>query len=1059
MEHNRKLFLLLVVVLAIMLGGCSLSSNSSTPDGDEEIEIIDTFKFVTDSKMTIQSDDDYEYYLLTLHAGEKYQVQTDVDSKLGDDYSFIYSSDDDIEGKFTLTSDGYIETNADLAKSEVFSVDADLYKDGKYARVAHKYFIFSILVEKYADIVLTNDGLIYDADTNTYSLTMDSGNSYAISYSISSNTAYSLSFSLSDPEYSSFMSVDSEGKISTVKTNENKTSEIKIELIGADGVLDTAYLKVNLNKDEELANTLKVVNQANAAVINDGDRLNLYVNDELSFDVKYNGEAKTNVISVSNPAVLELDGTANRIKAIGVGECEVKFACEVKKIVLTVNVSEDNVVSLSSENDECDFIIINGELRFLGKMQVAYASGAKKEIDKSLITTSITDKDECYKTVVFTYAEDSVEVSASYDVKFYEVSEYVGQTTAYDNNDYLEKYYTGEIAALPTEGEVKILVIPVWFTDSDYFFSEAQKEQIIDDIEYTVNGDRPATELNSLKQYYEEQSYGTITMDITVSDFYVSSTSYEDYTDYEESKKYNSRILGTDAIRWYFDNNEEESLEDYDLNSDGYLDGLIIYYGANYYGAPEDRNRSVAFEASNNDNKAFLFNTMAFCPIGGLYGLDLMEPNAQTQISDLSATYNRGFRISSKTAIHEVGHMFGNSDLYEEQFASERYSPAGGFVMQDSNYGGHDPYHVNKIGWSKPQIYASSDYTLGDKITILLSDFQSSGQNIILTNTWNTANSLYDEYLILELFTTTGLNTFSSNVTFNGLLNNGIRLWHVNSLLENYSEGGALTSEIIDDNVYDLAYSNYDVTSEFDLLHMIRNNPAEEYNTTSRQHGDAALFDVGDSFDMDTFGSQFVNGGKLDSGKKLGWAFTVEAIYENSDGTYDAIITLERTENVKTDFNTTVALNRSDLETPDGEEEYGDEIFGTGGEFSLVYKYVTPPSVYNQSYPISSNGMCLFASADGNGGYIDLTIKEIGGKEVVINSISITYSCLTNAAPTVIVDGGAVAGQKIETESKALGFKYDVNAKTVRIQNQYSETIDHWSVLPLLEITIDYTIK
>ena len=851
------------------------------------------------------------------------------------------------------------------------------------------------------------------------------------------------------------MSIDSDGKITTLATDEDKTGGITIKAIGADGVLDTAYLTVNLSKSAELTNGLRVVNQATAATVNDGDALDLYVGDELTFDVKYNGEAKTNVISVSNPAVLELDSSANKVKAVGVGECEITFACDGEEIALTVNVSEDKAVSLSSENGGSDFVIINGELCFLGKMYATYESGAKKEIDENLISTSLSAKDGSYKTVAFTYGE----VSVSYDVKFYEVTEYVGQSTAYDNNDYFKNFRSGEVHMLPAEGEVKILVIPVWFTDSDYFFSEAQREQILEDIEYTVNGDRPETDFKSLKQYYEEQSYGAITMDITVSDFYYSSTSYEDYTDYEESKKYNSRILGTDAIAWYFANNTDESFDDYDLNSDGYLDGLIIYYGANYYGAPEDTNRSVAFESSNYDNEAYSFNTMSFCPIGGLYGLDMMQPGAQTQITDLSATYNRAFRTSAVTAIHEMGHMFGNVDLYEEQMADERYVPAGGFVMQDANYGGHDPYHVNRIGWSKPQVYASSDYALGDKITLRLSDFQSSGQNIILTNTWNEANSLYDEYLILELFTPTGLNAYNSNVTFSGFIDSGIRLWHVNSLLENYNAGGALTSEIVDGTLCDLAYSNYDVTSELDVLHMIRNNPAEEYNTTSRQYGDAALFEVGDSFDMDTFGSQFVNGGKLDSGEKLGWAFTVEAIFENTDGTYDAIITLERTDNVRTDFTTTVALNRSDLETPDGEEEYGDKIFGADGKFSLVYKYVTPPSVYNQSYPISSNGMCLFASADGNGGYIELTIKEIDGKEVIINSISITYSNLTNAAPTVLVGSSAVTGEKIETENEALGYEYDVNAQTVRIQNQYSETINHWSVLPLLEITIDYTIK
>ena len=236
-------------------------------------------------------------------------------------------------------------------------------------------------------------------------------------------------------------------------------------------------------------------------------------------------------------------------------------------------------------------------------------------------------------------------------------------------------------------------------------------------------------------------------------------------------------------------------------------------------------------------------------------------------------------------------------------------------------------------------------------------------------------NKIRPRYLILELFAPTALNEFDSKTTYMNIITSGIRLWHVNALLEDYSNGGNNTSEIILGNVYELGSSNYDVDNKYDTLHLIRNNPNEEYNSLNRLPSKNVLFETGDSFDMETFKSQFINGNKLDNGDKLGWAFVVEEIYKNIDGTYGAIITLERTDNVQTEFSKTITLNRSDLKTPDGEEDYSVDIFGEDGQLSFVYKYVTPPSVYNQVYPISSNGMCLFASADGNGGYIDLTIK------------------------------------------------------------------------------------
>ena len=1053
----KKTTNLILFLVTFILTGCSFSFSTGISDSTSSglTENIDNFEFVVDDKLQYVSEEDY--YRLILYAGEEYQIKTTIDESLGNDYYLKYTTNAENDSDFTLTENGHVETNTILEENGVFSIYADLYKKGSNNRIVRKYIIFSLMDGEYANITLTNDNLEFDSATSTYSLTMDSGSSYSISYTVSYNVSYVLNFTLKDPSYSSFMNINDKGNIVTNKTSEDKVGEITIKSIGPSGVLDEIYLKVNLKKSEDFKDELKVYNKLDASEINNGDTLTLYTEQEVAFDVKFNGEEKTNVITIGDPLILTVDNSTNTIKAIKEGTSTVDFTYQEKQVTITINVIKDEVVSIFAENEGSSFIIINDELHYLDKMYATYQSGSQKEItDNSLISIKISNKDANYKSVLFTYEK----VTVTYDVKYYVVNEYKGLSSAYDNNDLFNNSLYGTASVLPNEGTVKILVVPVWFNDSNKFFDESQKDQIIEDIEYTMNGERPNCELKSLKQYYEIQSYGAINMDITVSDFYTSSTSYKDYTDNNNnSKTNNDNILARDATNWYFNNNTNEKFEDYDLNKDGYLDGLILMYGANYYGLSTDGNSSYAFESTNYGDSEYNYNTYCFCPIGGLYGLAKKEPTTQLTASDLSETYAKDFRRSSRVIIHEVGHMFGNEDLYEKNSSQEKYSPAGGFVMQDNNYGGHDPYHVNQIGWSKPQVYASSDYELGDKITIHLADFQSTGQNIILTNTWNSYDSLYDEYLILELFTPTGLNEFDSKYTYMNLIDSGIRLWHVNASLMDYSNNGKNTSEIISGNMYELGSSNYDYENENDTLHLIRNNSNETYNTTSGIPNDNVLFEAGDSFDMETFKSQFINGDKLDNGDKLGWKFVVEEIYMNDDGTYGSIITLERVDNVQTEFSTTIALNRSDLETPDGEEDYSEEIFGKDGEFSFIYKYVTPPSYYEQGYPISSKGMCLFASSDGNGGYIDLSINPVDGKEVRINSISIAYSRLTKASLTVIVDGQNLQGQQFTpTVDGAYGYIFDVNSNSVRIQNQYNETIDYWSVLSILEITIDYTI-
>lgn len=64
-----------------------------------------------------------------------------------------------------------------------------------------------------------------------------------------------------------------------------------------------------------------------------------------------------------------------------------------------------------------------------------------------------------------------------------------------------------------------------------------------------------------------------------------------------------------------------------------------------------------------------------------MYGLAKKDPSTQLLSSDLSESYARDFRSSARTIIHEMGHMFGNKDLYEKA-SNDKYTPAGGFVMQ-----------------------------------------------------------------------------------------------------------------------------------------------------------------------------------------------------------------------------------------------------------------------------------------------------------------------------------------------------------------------------------------
>ena len=453
-----------------------------------------------------------------------------------------------------------------------------------------------------------------------------------------------------------------------------------------------------------------------------------------------------------------------------------------------------------------------------------------------------------------------------------------------------------ELDSCPTD-DGKLLVIPVWFSDSSTFISTSKKASVKSDIEKAYFGTKEETGWNSVKSYYEEESLNSLTLNGTVSDWYETGTSYSQYANESSGGQATMSLVST-ATDWYFQNNKSESRKDYDRNGDGYLDGVMLIYAAPDYSVLGNQNYSnlwaYCYWLQDEGNKSVATpgpNTFFWASYDFMYGSNTVSSHTGKSSSYYSGD-TRYCNIDAHTYIHEMGHVFGLEDYYD--YGDGRYNPAGGFSMQDYNVGGHDPYSVMAYGWANP-------YVPTESCEITLNPFVSSHDLILLTPSWNGIGSPFDEYLLLELYTPTGLNeldsTYSYCDTILGATKTGIRLWHVDARLaystsldsEGYPAYSAskLTTNPSYNAVYGVyhAFSNtYDDADygsilgssyyKYDLLHLIRNDTSLGYKTTST-FGNSSLFADGSSFKMSSYASQFPNSGKLDSGKTLGWNFSV----------------------------------------------------------------------------------------------------------------------------------------------------------------------------------------
>ena len=526
-----------------------------------------------------------------------------------------------------------------------------------------------------------------------------------------------------------------------------------------------------------------------------------------------------------------------------------------------------------------------------------------KFVSLSILTLSLAVA-ACSQQVYFNAYE--------YDHKYdnLEAKELEGIYSKHTYYDYgvksLYSYYGYDTAYSPSIGNAKYLVIPVWFTDSTNYIDIDYRNNIKDDIETAYFGSEEETGWESVKTYYEKDSFGRLSIDGFVTDWYECGKSTSSFR--SSNSSYNTIKLVVDATDWAKE--KYGNLSEYDCNSDGYIDGVILIYaaleqvGAYYTGETGDNGNLWAYtsylmDPSLKDINNPGPNTFFWASYDFMYGREMAK--SRTNKSSWGYGDTKYCEIDSHTFIHEAGHLFGLPDYYD--YGENGESPALGFSMQDHNVGAHDPFSRFSLGWAKAIVPKETT-----KIT--LKPIEESGEFIILSS--NFSGTAFDEYIAIELYTPTGLNAFDTANAYQGggLIGPnkaGVRLWHIDSRLFNVTKFNTLTGEVKAGEIITEfpaksrlmpATSNssgsravdYGGSDKYRQLKVIR----RDYFRKPSEDGDVVpsvrypvlseddLFVTGDYFTTEQYRSQFVNRTKLNNEKELGWAIYFDEVSENS---------------------------------------------------------------------------------------------------------------------------------------------------------------------------------
>lgn len=586
------------------------------------------------------------------------------------------------------------------------------------------------------------------------------------------------------------------------------------------------------------------------------------------------------------------------VTGVGVGETKIHVTMFQSRNVgtnATIHVLEKKLTSIVLRNTKTTYLL-NSEFKPRFNCFGIYSEKVEEEVnfddvvvDSSKVNMAVATAANQTYPVTVSYTYKGVTMSATYGIKVVDNPTYTAKDLTYDVND-LNRFRSGG-GHCPNKGNVKTLVIPIWFKDSDnYITTASEKTKIIYDLQKAFYGDAdPETGWNSVKSFYSSASKGSLNLTGTVSNWYNSDYYISDFNTDAGTK---IKALLNSAVDWYFACNPSDDPFTYDYDHNNYFDGIYLIYGV----------------PDSDDNHPEVPDTF-WGKISFAYNLRVPDSEKPGINFHMWASYDSLYEDNSHTTTdthvytHEFGHTLGLSDYYD--YSSDKYYPVGGHAMMFHNTGEQDPYSTLSLGYSKVIVPETS-------CVLEIDDFQSGNTAILLSNSPESVNSPFDEYILVELYAPNGLNKFDSTFSWKNIYTRGssepcVRFWHVDARLayqnstsysftnNPYQDGSfiAFTNSWGENHGTNLGRDYDDYCELFD----IRKSTTLTYRPKSSDPGcmfdDTSVFKSGDTFSQADYANQFKNGTKLNNGNELGWTVNIESIYANGTGGYTASLVLD----------------------------------------------------------------------------------------------------------------------------------------------------------------------
>jgi len=375
----------------------------------------------------------------------------------------------------------------------------------------------------------------------------------------------------------------------------------------------------------------------------------------------------------------------------------------------------------------------------------------------------------------------------------------------------------------------------------------------------------------SLSEYFDIASYGKLTVNSFMTDWYYSDKNFADVELNAPDKAYGDEIL-----EWVKKTYPNLDWSKFDQDGNGYVDSIVII---NSGVSQRDGYNIISFGGAIHYRHSYY----------GDYAGTPDNPNANTYV-----TINDNFlkKEGADTLIHEFTHNFGIIDYYDVTYSG--INAVGHYDMQSDNKGDWNAYSKLAVGWMEPTVVEG--LKSGESKEFTIGSLALTNDVIIIPTAGAKYDGPFSEYIMIDLLSADGVNKYDAkefdldNVT-------GIRISHVNANMEKRTmeiESKTNPGQI---DVYDIGTVH--VANDYkddglgryniEVIQSGKKNTFTNKNSDDNTLSAEDLFYKGDKFTVEGYKEFFYNG-LMDDGSKFGYTVEIVSIGKDANGNPTATV-------------------------------------------------------------------------------------------------------------------------------------------------------------------------